>query len=62
MSKVALGHLDAPCILYNLGGYYDGLQTLLGRMIEAGLSSPQKQAGIRFADSLAEIQRIVEGA
>ena len=25
MSKVALGHLDAPCILYNLGGYYDGL-------------------------------------
>ena len=62
MSKVALGHLDAPCILYNLGGYYDGLKSLLGRMIEAGLSSPQKQAGIRFADSLAEIQRIVEGA
>lgn len=25
MSKVSLRHLDAPCILYNLNGYYDGL-------------------------------------
>ena len=24
MSKVSLRHLDAPCILYNLNGYYDG--------------------------------------
>ena len=23
MSKVSLKHLDAPCILYNLNGYYD---------------------------------------
>ena len=29
MSKVALRHLDAPCILYNLNGYYDGLRLLL---------------------------------
>ena len=27
MSRVALGQLDAPCILYNLNGYYDGLRT-----------------------------------
>ena len=25
MSKVALRHLDAPCILYNLNGYYNDL-------------------------------------
>ncbi len=62
MSKVALGHLDAPCILYNLNGYYDGLKALLLRMIDSGLSTPQKQAGIRFAESLAEIQNIVERA
>ena len=24
MSKVSLGHLDAPCILYDLDGYYAG--------------------------------------
>ena len=39
MSKVSLKHLDAPCILYNLNGYYDSLKALLARMIEAGLSS-----------------------
>ena len=39
MSRVALGQLDAPCIFYNLNGYYDGLRTLLAHMIELGLSS-----------------------
>ena len=27
MSMCALGHLDAPCILYNLNGYYDDLRS-----------------------------------
>ena len=56
MSQVSLGHLDAPCILYNLNGYYDGLKAQLNHMIEMGLSSPEKQAGILFADDLAEIR------
>lgn len=57
MSKVSLGHLDAPCILYNLNGYYDGLKRQLAHMIQMGLSSREKQAGIVFADSLEEIIR-----
>lgn len=60
MSQVSLGQLKAPCILYNLNGYYDALRALLDRMIEKGLSSESKQAGIYFADSLAQIQKIVE--
>ena len=60
MSKVSLGHLDAPCILYNLNGYYDALKAQLACMIELGLSTPEKQAGIRFADSLDEIRAILE--
>lgn len=40
MSKVSLKHLEAPCILYNLNGYYDSLKTLLSHMTELGLSSP----------------------
>ena len=59
MSRVALGQLDAPCILYNLNGYYDGLKAQLAHMIDMGLSSPEKQRGIRFADDLAEIQAIL---
>lgn len=60
MSKVSLKHLDAPCILYNLNGYYDSLKQLLEHMIEMDLSSEKKQEGIYFAEDLEEIQRILD--
>lgn len=60
MSKVSLKHLTAPCILYNLNGYYDGLQTLLRHMTEMGLSSPERQEGIYFAKDLSEIREIIK--
>lgn len=59
MSLVSLKKLDAPCILYNLDGYYDSLKALLSRMIAAGLSTPERQKGIYFARSLAEIEEIL---
>ena len=60
MSLVSLRWLDAPCILYNLGGYYEGLRTLLEKMKETGLSSEEKLSGIYFADSLDEIKKIIK--
>ena len=60
MSKLSLKHLDAPCILYNLNGYYDSLKELLVHMIEMGLSTEEKQEGIYFAENLGEIKRIIE--
>ena len=60
MSKVSLRHLDAPCILYNLNGYYDSLKALLNEMICKGLSSAQRQAGIHFAADLAQIRALLE--
>lgn len=59
MSKVSLKHLEAPCILYNLNGYYDSLKELLLHMIEMGLSSEEKQKGIYFADDLEQIKSIL---
>lgn len=61
MSKVSLKHLDAPCILYNLDGFYDDLKSLLHRMIEKGLSTPARQEGIYFADGLEDIVEILKG-
>ena len=61
MSAVSLGHLSAPCILYNLDGYYNDLKALLGHMIDKGLSSPRRQHGIYFADDLREIVSIING-
>lgn len=59
MSKVVLGHLDAPCIIYNLHGYYDSLKSQLNRMIELGLSSKESLQGIRFAETLDEVKAIL---
>ena len=61
MSKVSLGHLDAPCILYNLNGYYDSLKQLLDRMIEKGLSTAERQKNIFFASDLEQIRSLLGG-
>ena len=37
MSKLCLGHLDAPCLIYNLNGFYDHLKSQLDHLIEMGL-------------------------
>lgn len=59
MSKVSLKQLNAPCILYNLNGYYNSLKELLHHMIEKGLSSKERQEGIYFAENLHQIQKIL---
>ena len=59
MSMVSLGHLDAPCILYNLQGYYDDLKHQLQHMIRMGLSTEERQKGIYFAEDLRQIQEIL---
>ena len=59
MSKVSLKHLEAPCILYNLNGYYNSLKELLEHMIEKGLSTKERQEGIYFAENLEEIKQIL---
>ena len=61
MSKVALGHLSAPCIIYNLNGYYNSLRALLDHMTQMGLSSEEKQQGIYFAEDLSDIIKILCG-
>ena len=60
MSKVSLKQLAAPCILYNLNGYYDHLKALLTHMTAMGLSTPERQEGIYFADNLDEIRTILK--
>ena len=59
MSKVSLKQLDAPCILYNLNGYYNGLKELLEHMIKMGLSSEKRQEGIYFVEDLEQIKEIL---
>ena len=60
MSKVSLKQLNAPCIFYNLNGYYNDMKALLNHMIEKGLSSKERQEGIYFANNLDDIKRILK--
>lgn len=59
MSMVSLDYLHAPCILYNLNGYYNSLRELLNHMVETGLSTKERLSGIRFAENLGEIRQII---
>lgn len=59
MSMVSLDYLDAPCIVYNLNGYYDHLKALLEQMTAVGLSSRERQRKIHFAKNLQEIIQIL---
>ena len=58
-SKLSLGHHDAPCIFYNLNGYYDDLESFFKHMIDCGLSTPERQKRIHFARSLEEIEALI---
>ena len=60
MSKIVLGHLAAPCIVYNLNGYYDDLRRLLDHMVEMELASEESLLGVTFAGNLGEIVEILE--
>ena len=59
MCKLALNHLDAPCIFYNLNGYYDHMKALLDHMIEMELSTKERQKKIYFADTLEEVTALL---
>lgn len=61
ISKVSLKQLSAPCILYNLNGYYDSLKALLEHMSEMGLSSRERQQGIYFVGNLEQIRQVLAG-
>ena len=55
MAKCALCHLSAPCILYDLNDYYEGLRIQLKKMIDLGLSSKERLKDIHFVKTLDEI-------
>lgn len=59
MSMISLEHMNAPCVIYNHNGFYDGLRQLLDAMTARGLSTRERQKGITFADSVDEIIRLL---
>lgn len=59
MSMVSLGHTSAPCVIYNLNGYYDDLRNLLNHMTAKEFTFEEKLRGIHFVNNLSEIQEVL---
>lgn len=59
ISKVSLGQLDSPCIIYNLNGYYDGLKTFFETMLNYGFSTEERLKNLHFVTGLDEIETII---
>ena len=59
MSMLSLSHLDAPCIIYNLDGYYNHLKAQINLMIEKGFSTPERLKHVHFASNLNDVKGIL---
>lgn len=55
MCMLSLDHLDAPCVFYNLDGFYDLLLAHLKRIVETGLCTDKRLANVHFASNLDEV-------
>lgn len=61
MAKVSLKMFDAPCIFYNIDGYYNPMKDLLENMKKKGLSTDERLKGIYFAENLDQIDSALNG-
>ncbi len=59
MCEEGINHLDCPCIIYNLNGYYNPLKELLDNMLKFGFSSNEKFKNIHFVSNIHEIEKII---
>ncbi len=55
----SLGHLDAPIVFYNLGGFYDLIRAHLEQVVAAGLCTDERLANVHFAENLGEVAQVL---
>jgi len=49
-----------PCVLVNVGGYYDGLLAFLEKGVEQGFIKPENRGLVQVAQNAADVLTIVE--
>lgn len=57
-SWVKLEQKQAPCILYNIEGFYEPLREIYDKMVERGFLSQEDREKLFFVDSIEEIEEI----
>ncbi|MBA1433670.1 LOG family protein [Bombilactobacillus bombi] len=59
-SWTRLGDYTKPCVLYNVGGYYDSLKTMFQQMVAKDFLTARELDKLLFSDSLTEIFDFIE--
>jgi len=59
ISWARIGQYQNPCILFNVGGYYDKLKEFYDVMVENGFLSLADKKAMLFTDSITEIEQFI---
>lgn len=59
ISWARIGQHQNPCILFNVGGYYDKLKEFYDVMVENGFLSEADKKAMLFTDSITEIEQFI---
>ncbi|WP_300410991.1 TIGR00730 family Rossman fold protein [Lagierella sp.] len=60
ISWARVGQNDGPCILYNVNGYYDHLESFYNNMVQEGFLSLEDREKTLFSDNLNEIEDFIK--
>lgn len=60
ISKSSLKHIHAPCIFYNINGFYDHIKLFLDKLITEGLSTEERLKDVYFLSSIEELSSLIE--
>jgi uncharacterized protein (TIGR00730 family) len=60
ISKIRLGQLSGPCILFNLHHYYDPLKAQIDQMITFGYVDASIYDAVFFLSSMDELKQIIK--
>lgn len=61
ISNMRLGLLDAPVVIMNIHGYYDGLQDQFDRMKRDGFYAAEEMKKIFFVNDAAQLNEVFTG-
>lgn len=59
ISWVRVGQCHGPCILYNVNGYYDALESLFNHMVQEGFLTKEDRDRTLFSDDIEEITHFI---
>ena len=60
LSLCKLGKLNAPCVLFDVDGYYDALAAAYDRQVACGFSTPEQRAHLQRVNGVAELEALLD--